>query len=66
MSLFLVTDLPHLTQSLPRLCKVILQLQNLDLYIISMIPKPANYDLKQIRTCCSISLTLNSCPLNVA
>lgn len=57
--LFLVRDLPHLAQPLSRRRQIILELQNLNLSAVSIktFLRSAFLNL----TCCSISLTLNSC-----
>lgn len=60
--LFLITNLPHLTQAMPSSRQGILELQNLDLQNFISIISIQKQGMKL--TCCSICLTLKSCPLS--
>jgi len=61
-----IGDLAHLAKSRLRSLKAVLQLEDLDLIQTRKHLSKGSVPKWEKRTCCSISLILNSCPLKLA
>ena len=63
--IFLVGDLAHFTETLAGARETVFELEDFDLGIHVSMGEWEILGGRELHTCCSISRTLNSCPLNL-